>query len=426
MQQVDPLRGAKYPIKISDALLREDAPYKRQRVSVQCKCVDLNSHGSPSHLVVVFTDNHRPKPAGNVHTTIKKARSGAPNNYDLSIDDSEKGRYRYNGSQRPSTATVLMYNPDDKTFTLDKLDAEFLFNIRSTPQQKDAAALAERYPHIDVGASDGHGAQTGDHAADEDVNNDQGTDDAEPDPDNPYDYRHFLHRVGGNRSPSPPHSMMHTPRYNANASPLLSASSPARPSSPFPRANHSKHRARQSRPAVRPTREETDADNEASDTDPNALVIDMGDAAPINPRPWRSALGVLNDSSRGGGPISLRSAASSMSPSIRGESEDEEDREKEVATADTNANEGLEENDLKELADMAVDAATAQEDVVTPGNGWEDNEDDLEAELAHALETQEAEEEAVVPLTNGHPNGPTNGVQVNHVVADSSSESEEE
>lgn len=33
---VDPAKTAKYPITISEQLLREDRPRKRQRVSVQC------------------------------------------------------------------------------------------------------------------------------------------------------------------------------------------------------------------------------------------------------------------------------------------------------------------------------------------------------------------------------------------------------
>ena len=148
----------------------------------------------------------------------------------------------------------------------------------------------------------------------------------------------------------------------------------------------------------------------------------MGDSAPTaNARPWRSALGVLNEGGRSSGPISLRSAASSMSPSIGGgsPSEDEKGEERRQqesdVDADADADDDVEEIDLRDT--MADPAPALPEEAVTPGNGWDDNDDELEAELALALEEDQAKsdiEEAARGRSVAVPNG------------ESSEESEEE
>jgi len=38
---IDPTKNAKFSVSISEQLLREDGPRKRQRISVQCKLTDL-------------------------------------------------------------------------------------------------------------------------------------------------------------------------------------------------------------------------------------------------------------------------------------------------------------------------------------------------------------------------------------------------
>ena len=326
--------------------------------------------------------------------------------------------HEYEGVQRPSKSLALFYNPVDKAFTIEKLDANFLFNLHSTPAQKDPTALAAEYAHLDSGPRDS--LQDGDDLFDEADNDDQGAREQEPpDPSNPYDYRHFLNRNG--RSPSPAPSAVSSPvpsHYPSAHSPALSAASPV---TPRPSATS---RSKQKQETVRdkprylspiPSREVDEGDAGPTGDDPDELIIDMGDSAPIQNKPWRSALGILNEG-RSSGPISLRSAASSMSPSIRGE---ESDGGKDEHSAD--------ENDDVEDIDLANTTADTpgvhHEDAATPGNGWDDNEDDLEAELELALGDQ-AEEEDLDREAGGV--ALNEARQGNHVVEDSSSESEEE
>lgn len=140
---------------------------------------------------------------------------------------------------------------------------------------------------------------------------------------------------------------------------------------------------------------------QGEDGDSDELVIDMGDA---KEKPWRSALGVLNE--RGGsGPISLRSAASSMSPDVEeidlgesrvgfGKGKGEEEGKDEEGGGDGGDNEG--------------------------DNGWDDDDDDdggdLEAELENAMLEQEA----------GNVEGLGISMPETVVAVESSSESEEE
>ncbi len=158
---------------------------------------------------------------------------------------------------------------------------------------------------------------------------------------------------------------------------------------------------------------------QGEDGDSDELVIDMGDA---KEKPWRSALGVLNE--RGGsGPISLRSAASSMSPSVRGRSESEE------GEGDGDGDGDVEEIDLGESRVGFAKGKGERKDEEGGGdggdnegdNGWDDDDDDddggdLEAELENAMLEQEA----------GNVEGLGISVPETVAVVESSSESEEE
>ncbi|KAL9126033.1 MAG: hypothetical protein Q9217_004854 [Psora testacea] len=374
---IDPTKSGKYSISISEELVREDVPRKRQRINIQY--------------------NYAPKAVGGQRAKIIPSSDEQDNNYRLSIKGEDgKGSYNYRGSQRRSEAMVLVYNPVKQAFVLNKVDTEFRFNLQSTPSNKDAASLAHQYPYLDTREVEREGDDLfGDAEGDE-----EDPDNVPADPANPYDYRHFLHR-GASPSPEPAIRNSPVPNHVFGTSPLLAHSPPAnRPRSRTEPKKPSQGRQRHLTPT---SREEADADNE--DSDPNELVIDMGDTANTS-KPWRSTLGILNEGGRKSGPISLRSAASSMSPSIRGESENEKD---DMGDHD------VEEIDLEESRIEDVSPGSAGEEVVTNGRGWDDDDDGiLEAELEQALEEQAENDQR--DQRNG---------QV-AAAAESSSESEEE
>ncbi|KAL2059557.1 hypothetical protein ABVK25_000850 [Lepraria finkii] len=311
---MDPSKTAKYPVTISEQLLREGGPRKRRRVNVQL--------------------NYRPKvPTFLTKSTITPSL-GSSQSYNLSLTNTTKNEsFHYKGTQQPSTSTALVYDQATQSFTLFKIDTEFRFNLTSTSSNKDAASLATQYPQLDT-------TLAGSNHEEDDLFSEKAEDqdpDTQPsDPNNPYDYRHFLNRARAAHSPSPAPSQLSSPipHHNLN-SPALTASSaihPSRPAKPRYRSSHSRPRHL----SPNPREEVADADNEASDND--VLTIDMGDSI-TNTRPWRSVLGALNEGGRSSGPISLRSAASSMSPSLRGDSDDDEEEEREEARSNVDVEE---------------------------------------------------------------------------------------
>lgn len=351
--------------------------------------------------------NHRPKLSpSSTKSIITPSSQGHHNSYNLSITNKENGDlYLYNGAQQSSKAVALVYDPNTQTFVLDKIDTCFRFNLRSTPSNKDAASLASQHPQLEAGLS-----------APEDIEDDlfhegSANDDEDPtreaDPNNPYDYRHFLKPAQHRLSPTPEPSPL--PNHNFNSSPILTGHS-SRPSKP-------KHRSKppsRSRHISPNPREEADADNEDSENDDPLEIID--DSKTKNERPSRRFLAGLNEGFRGGSePRSLRSVASSMSPSVRGDASDEENE-------DRKSNADVEEIDLGDGTLVFESHGAAEQDVETPGNGWDDEDegDLLEQELEQELERQ-ADQDA----GDGRANG-VNGAYTNRVVEESSEESEEE
>ena len=362
--------------------------------------------------------NHRPKSNGSsIKSIITPSSAGIGHGYKLSMTEENNGnQYLYNGSQQPSGVAAIIYDAAKGSFTLDRIDTEFRFNLCSTPTNEDAAGLANQYPQLDTGLQehdDGEDDLFDEHAEGHDP------DDEAPDPNNPYDYRHFLksNRAGHSPSPEPSHLESPMPNHNADSSRNLKASSSARPSypsKPMRRRSHPKPRHLSPNP-----REEADADNEESEAD-DVLTIDMGDSATMNSKPWRSVLGNLNEGGRSSGPISLRSAASSMSPSLRGDSDVEDDQR---------SNADVEEIDL---GDDALDVESQGEDgeqAITPGAASDEDEDPFAAQLEHqliaeAMSEAEQEEQGGVRINGDY--GQENGVVQHNAVEESSEESEEE
>lgn len=363
----------------------------------------------------VFIVNHWPKlSTSSTRSIITPSSQGHDSGYNLSLTNKENGDiYLYNGNQQPSAAVALIYNPNTETFTLDKIDTSFRFNLRSTPSNKDAASLATKYPQLETGPSASENVE--DDIFEEGSANDDEDLAREADPNNPYDYRHFLKPSQQRLSPTPEPSPM--PNHNVNSSPFLTGHPP--------RQSNPKHRSKppsRSRHLSPNPREEADADNEDSEVDDTLEIID--DSKPNNERPSRRFLAGLNEGFRGGSePRSLRSVASSMSPSVRGDSSDDENGE-------SKSNADVEEIDLGNGTLDLESHGAAQQEVQTPGNGWDDEDevDMLEKELEQELERQ-ADQDAGERRVNGAngANGANgvNGTYTNRLV-ESSEESEEE
>ncbi|KAJ6257095.1 hypothetical protein Dda_7980 [Drechslerella dactyloides] len=103
-------------------------------------------------------------------------------NYTLSYDDDKDTSY--SGAQRPGRKLecLLVYNPKDNTFTLERMSSVFTFN-QSHPTSDTAAIPTATYDEEALANGSGNG---------------NGTDDEEAplaDAENPFDVRHFATRV---------------------------------------------------------------------------------------------------------------------------------------------------------------------------------------------------------------------------------------
>lgn len=284
----------------------------------------------------------------------------------------------------------MIYDPKSQTFRLDKISTEFSFNLHATPTNKSSKALASQYPHIPTGDSEPE-SNSDDPSTGADVNN-------------PYDYRHFLKR----RRTSSPEPLPSTPPV---------PTSPPR-HTPVRQKPKPRPRPQQKRAPSPPPREEADADNE--DSDDGGLTIELDPDA----KPRRINPAFTHDISKG--PISLRSAASSVSPAVSVSSDEDEDVEQ-LSLEPNNAVMALTPGEEeKEEAEEEEEEEEGEEEE-------DDGEGSLEAELEQALESQADEDESggVQIYGNGMVNGlGLNGVRtelpVNPIVDESSSESEEE
>ncbi|KAF2427217.1 hypothetical protein EJ08DRAFT_651501 [Tothia fuscella] len=137
--------------------------------------------------------NHKPNLSSGTRSTKIAPQDGS--HATLKITDNEEGKtsiYKYSGHQRNSKKSyALIFDQNNQTCTLQPLSSEYNFNIQSTPWEASASKLAQQYKQLQP-------KPTSEDAA-EDFEDESS--DVEPDPDNPYDYRHYL--KASSRSPSP-------------------------------------------------------------------------------------------------------------------------------------------------------------------------------------------------------------------------------
>ncbi|KAF2704686.1 hypothetical protein K504DRAFT_460952 [Pleomassaria siparia CBS 279.74] len=224
--RVDPHKKAHYSLHISDRIGRKESE---------------NDSGGYSG----FKYNH--KPAQTTSTRNTTLTSTSSHNYALKVEDSTgrsdgaKDIFRFTG-QRSATSSkssyVLIFDPTSQKATLEPLSASYTFNLAS---KNGVDIPTSTYPHIYPKKQKGEASQDtiGDEELFDLTSNDNEND--EPDPDNPYDFRHFLGAVSekkGNES----EYMASSPDYrtgtgSAMNTPLLTAATTTR--KPLPSASAS-------------------------------------------------------------------------------------------------------------------------------------------------------------------------------------------
>ncbi len=321
---------------------------------------------------------------------------------------------------------------------MERLTTEYSFNIQATPTEASASKLAARYSQLSESGHIPH--DDSDAEAASDLSQPGSDNEQEADHGNPYDFRHFLDP--DSQSSSPTRSVAATPRIDAStASPRPRTQQPAGVSKPAPKAAQPlrsrpkpvAQRKRQSAPTTsraadvpqvrldrRASTREMPASSQdrvrdaspaaaaSSDEDEDAkggtdgLIIDFGDDPEPNRRLRDFSFQLPND---GSGPISLRSAANSASPSSRlhtparragsadedvidlpgGETYSEDDE-------DADGNSVASQEDDGDIDPLSLPSPAQPRPAAADAEIDDDDVADLEAEMMQGLASQEEEE----------------------------------
>ncbi|KAI9815590.1 MAG: hypothetical protein M1832_005451 [Thelocarpon impressellum] len=353
----------------------------------------------PSQLSVRY--NHKPAQGDTPWVTKIKPSKADADSYELTLKDPENAKktYTYNGRRSEDQYITLEYDPATKSFILDQLDAEIDFNLTSTPRQKDAAQLADDFPQLGGGvplATPDEVPETIEAEIEEELFREDG--ESAPNPDNPYDFRHWM--SGGkyaDRSDSDsgveeaerqlaeqretelqkaaPTIRAAPRKENAKPrpKPRAKAKLPAKPQ-PKPKAK-AKAKAKSKAKVFKSAERTQDSADDESSAD-GGLTIEMDP----DTKPKRGGLGARLEPGSGA-PISLRSAASSVSPvSMRRHSSSASDED---ADGDV--------DDDVQLPLPAMHRPTQEIDIPSVRiQAEEDDQDDgLEAELAQAMGSED-------------------------------------
>ncbi|KAI9770869.1 MAG: hypothetical protein M1835_006503 [Candelina submexicana] len=374
-------------------------------------------------FLVILQDNHKPSYTANTRKATITQPTQATNIYNLSMidtdEDNQTSIFMYTGEQKnaSSGSYVLIFDPVKQSFNLETLDSEFNFNLTSAPWEADEQTLAENYPQLEFGYESPS-------ERDEDLFEDGGIDDA-PDPSNPYDYRHFMN----DRPWSPSSESAPTPKVTATtkattiAPRIQQRDTPKPKPKPKPRTRVAPQTRRPSPPPKVPARVEhvdaSEGDEADASSDDGSLIIELEEPETTTIRPHHNVLSNTLSASRG--PVSLRSAASSISPaSQRARSSSSSSDASDVDNH--SRNDHVRSKPSVDDEDVDILALPSPAVVQTPGEPDEEEEghdEELERELAQALENDEGDEEEYV----GEPMVVTSSQQR---AVESESESEEE
>ncbi|ROT34757.1 hypothetical protein SODALDRAFT_321414 [Sodiomyces alkalinus F11] len=130
---IDPTKTGQYPVILSDTLLG----------------------GTQTDVFTAVQYNHKPQPlssdAATTPSTLKPATPGNESNFQLSLEDSDGGKYSYSGTRTTDKSQyVLYFDAAKKAFILDRIDSTFHMNLTRTPNNTDPEALREQFQHLDT------------------------------------------------------------------------------------------------------------------------------------------------------------------------------------------------------------------------------------------------------------------------------------
>lgn len=205
-------------------------------VAVSAAAIDLKTPASypirlgasivmPAESSVHYTNvryNHKPlvKRGKGVHASIK--RPGGSNGSVLTLKDGEE-KYSFAGENASTADTYVLVSRGSgkaKEVVLERLRGSHTFNLVGTPKE-GLEQLRKQYPHIG-GDEEEDGGLSGDDEVEEEA----------AEPDNPFDYRHFLKAAAEEKTRRPesaaPRSTAGTPLVQARAATATPTARPAK------------------------------------------------------------------------------------------------------------------------------------------------------------------------------------------------------
>ena len=358
---------------------------------------------------------------------VKSGHGGR--NLQLIIEDgaeNESKEYAYNGDEaEASDSYMLVFNREERTFTVESIASRFRFNMTAAPWEKDATKLAREYQSIGMQEA-AQSSPTGvASSAGEDMSGDELG--AAPNAANPFDYRHYLMgipgtspgaRGSGGRSLGGASSGISSTMRAGPRSAVTRPIATAKTAAPKPAARRDvasqKSKPLPGVPQVRLQRRASTARRRSaspSEANDGGLTVEVEE----DTRRRQRNTGFLG-APRSSQPVSLRSAAASMSPATHAFT---------PGSRDPGSGSEKESEDEAGHSDADVDALvlpspamTGRERASEEGDEEDaDDEVDLEAEFEQALQSavDDGAREVRTPSTSR-----------NEMREDESEESEEE
>ncbi|KAI9801504.1 MAG: hypothetical protein M1833_002736 [Piccolia ochrophora] len=232
---VDLTKPGKFPVYLGDSLTSDDGDLGRGFTAISYNM-------KPAQTSTSRTATVRPSiPSTNVYALS------------LSDNDEQRSQYRYTGrGSKPKASYALLFDQSKQAFTLERIGAEYSFNLAAAPWEKDAEKNRKQYAQLDLAATADEASVDGDETS-------------EADKDNPFDFRHWMN---GAQQPSPSHDR--EKHREENISPLPKARNGVRKDDTKRKSKTGNQRPK--------SPERDDADDESSDAEDlkdGGLRIDM-------------------------------------------------------------------------------------------------------------------------------------------------------
>lgn len=298
--------------------------------------------------------------------------------------------WRYTGTHGSATESyvlVLSEEEGHKKATLERIDTIVALNLSATPVESDAEKLQNKYKQLSLANEDDHDAGAAGH-----------TDDASPDTDNPFDYRHFLDDATTKQTThnETPRSTVSTPVVQPSS--RVSKPTPvpskkrktaveAQPPAKRAKATQQAKTSKSEVPAVRLERKASMPQPRQNDDDDGELILENDDDAPSakHQSAMSMALNGQLGPQLGNRPISLHSAASSPASRIYSPAPVRPEDDEFTLGDDEDAHE--EDGDVEHLGlpSPVHDRTASGSFAKAPIDVEEDDDYDLEKQLAEAM-----------------------------------------